>query len=51
MNERPFSREERIRRLLRLAESAERDGAADLASIYRRMARDLAPAPVPRRAR
>jgi hypothetical protein len=50
MSEQPFTREERIRRLRRLARYAERDGAADLAAIYRRMARDLAPAPAPRRA-
>jgi hypothetical protein len=44
-----FSVEERVRRYLDLARRAEVEGAFDLARIYWRMARDLAPAPARRR--
>ncbi len=44
-----FSAEERVRRYLDLARRAEVEGAFDLARSYRRMARDLAPAPAARR--
>lgn len=46
---RAFTQDERVRRFLRLATQAERDGSSDLARIYRRMARDLGPAPAARR--
>jgi hypothetical protein len=44
-----FTQDERVRRFLCLATQAERDGSFDLARVYRRMARDLGPAPAARR--
>jgi hypothetical protein len=43
-----FTQDERMRRYLLLAARAEREGAFDMARIYRRMARDLGPAPAVR---
>jgi rubrerythrin len=43
-----FTQDERMQRYLLLAARAERDGAFDIARIYRRMARDLGPAPAAR---